>query len=241
MDATADAASTAARTPAAVAPPRTVRSGVMEDRIREVEERSAWLEHRLAEAEEMLRTAFGRIEQLEAEVKRIAERPAAASLFASLHETAWHHIASYAAPPDVYNLCLSSVHFFHEVAISSSAPDAGKKQCGRLKRKLAAATSSSSNEKKNLFATNLLRTSLLSSLGHVLEQINCGITLEAVLKMGALPEGTALIAGSSMVAACLGKYDWKADVDVYCSAEGAPLVRSVRKYLYTILNITHTL
>ncbi len=49
----------------------------MEDRIREVEERSAWLEHRLSEAEEMLRTAFGRIEQLEAEVKRIAERPAA--------------------------------------------------------------------------------------------------------------------------------------------------------------------
>ena len=48
----------------------------MEDRIREVEERSAWLEHRLAEAEEMLRTAFGRIEQLEAELKR----PSAASL-----------------------------------------------------------------------------------------------------------------------------------------------------------------
>ena len=165
---------------------------------------------------------------------------ASASLFASLHETAWHHIASYAAPPDVYNLCLSSVHFFHEVAISSSA-DAEKKQCNvrRSKRKLAAATSSSSNEKKNLFATNLLRTSLLSSLGHVLEQINCGITLEAVLKMGALPEGTALIAGSSMVAACLGKYDWKGDVDVYCSAEGAPLVRSVRKYLYNSCHYSH--
>ena len=117
------------------------------------------------------------------------------------------------------------MYFFHEVEISSSAPDAGKKQCNarRSKRKLAAATSSSSNEKKNLLATNLLRTSLLSSLGRVLEQIKCGITLEAVLKMGALPEGSALIAGSSMVAACLGKYDWKGDVDVYCSAEGAPL------------------
>ena len=120
--------------------------------------------------------------------------------------------------------------------ISSSAPDAGKKQSNvrRSKRKLAAAASSSSNEKKNLIATNLLRTSLLSSLGRVLEQINCGITLEAVLKMGALPEGSALIAGSSMVAACLGKYDWKGDVDVYCSAEGAPLVRSVRKYLLEV-------
>jgi hypothetical protein len=168
---------------------------------------------------------------------------ASASLFASLHETAWHHIASYAAPPDVYNLCLSSVHFFHEVAISSSA-DAEKKQSNnvrRSKRKLAAATSSSSNEKKNLFATNLLRTSLLSSLGHVLEQINCGITLDAVLKMGALPEGTALIAGSSMVAACLGKHDWKGDVDVYCSAEGAPLVRSVRKYLYNYCHYSYSM
>jgi hypothetical protein len=162
---------------------------------------------------------------------------ASASLFASLHETAWHHIASYAAPPDVYNLCLSSVYFFHEVEISSSAPDAGKKQCNvrQSKRlKVAASSSSSSEEKKNLFATNLLRTSLLSSLGRVLEQINCGITLEAVLKMGALPEGSALIAGSSMVAACLGKYDWKGDVDVYCSAEGAPLVRSVRKYILEV-------
>jgi hypothetical protein len=135
-----------------------------------------------------------------------------ASLFASLHETAWHHIASYAAPPDVYNLCLSSVYFFHEVDISSTAPDAGKKQCNvrQSKRLKVAASSSSSNEKKNLFATTLLRTSLLSSLGR-------------------LPEGSALIAGSSMVAACLGKCDWKGDVDVYCSAEGAPLVRSVRQ------------
>ena len=46
-----------------------------DDRLREIEERSAWLEHRLAEAEEMLGAAFGRIELLEAEVKRIAERP----------------------------------------------------------------------------------------------------------------------------------------------------------------------
>ena len=115
--------------------------------------------------------------------------------------------------------------------ISSTAPDAGKKQCNvrQSKRLKVAASSSSSNEKKNLFATTLLRTSLLSSLGRVLEQINCGITLEAVLKMGALPEGSALIAGSSMVAACLGKYDWDGDVDVYCSAECAPLVRSVRQ------------
>ena len=150
---------------------------------------------------------------------------ASASLFASLPETAWHHIVTYAIPPDVYNLCLSSVHFFHEVSVSSA--DAAKKCSVRRIKRLAAA-SSSSDKKQNLLATNLLRTSLLSSLGHVLEVSETGITLDAVLKMGALPEGSALIAGSTIVAACLGKYDWKGDVDVYCSAEGAPHVRSVR-------------
>ena len=152
---------------------------------------------------------------------------ASASLFASLPETAWHHIVTYAIPPDVYNLCLSSVHFFHEVSVSSA--DAAKKCSVRRIKRLAAA-SSSSDKKQNLHATNLLRTSLLSSLGHVLEVSETGITLDAVLKMGALPEGSALIAGSTIVAACLGKYDWKGDVDVYCSAEGAPQVRSVRNY-----------
>ena len=54
--------------------------------------------------------------------------------------------------------------------------------------------------------------------------------------MGELPEGSALIAGSTIVAACLGK-DWSgghnsSDVDVYCSARAAPQVRSVRDTLY---------
>jgi len=150
-------------------------------------------------------------------------------VIASLPETAWHQIATYAIPPDVYNLCLSSVHFFHEVSVSSA--DAAKKCSVRRSKRLAAA-SSSSDKKQNLLATNLLCTSLLSSLGHVLEVSESGITLDAVLKMGALPE--ALIAGSTIVAACLGKYDWKGDVDVYCSAEGAPQVRSVRNYHFVI-------
>ena len=93
-----------------------------------------------------------------------------------------------------------------------------------------------SSEDKKVLATQLLRSSLLSSLGRVLEKSNSGITLEAVLKMGDLPEGSALIAGSTIVAACFGK-DWSdarwpdspGDVDVYCSAEAAPKVRSVRK------------
>ncbi len=132
------------------------------------------------------------------------------NLFSLLSDENWKTISAFAAPPDVYSLSLSSVHFFRE----------------------ATGTAASSEDKKVL-ATQLLRSSLLSSLGRVLEKSNSGITLEAVLKMGDLPEGSALIAGSTIVAACLGK-DWSkwpdsADVDVYCSATAAPQVRSVRK------------
>jgi hypothetical protein len=84
---------------------------------------------------------------------------------------------------------------------------------------------------ERVLATRLLRSSLLSSLGRVLGNSRSGITLDAALKMGELPEGSAVIAGSTIVAACLGK-DWsnwpRADVDVYCSAMAAPQVRSVR-------------
>ena len=47
-----------------------------------------------------------------------------------------------------------------------------------------------------------------------------------------------LIAGSTMIAACLGRYDWKGDVEVYYSAKGAPQVRSVRNYLLLSLIFT---
>ena len=184
---------------------------------------------------------------------------ASASLFALLPETTWYHIVTYAAPPDVYNLCLSSVHFFHEVSISSEPPSLSKKSfakaakhssCHQSKRLAgadiskalnkndAASSVSSSDEKQNLLATKLLHTSLISSLGHVLEKSKSGITLDAVLKMGELPEGSALIARSTVVAACLGRYHWKGDADVYCLAKGAPQVQSVRNYLLLSLIFT---
>jgi hypothetical protein len=138
-------------------------------------------------------------------------------LFASLSDENWKIISSFAAPPDIYNLSLSSVHFFREATVTNASEENN--------------AASSPNEKKVL-ATQLLRASLLSSLGRVLQNSGSGITLDSVLKMGELPEGSALIAGSSIVAACLGK-DWskwpdKSDVDVYCSARAAPQVRSVR-------------
>lgn len=170
-----------------------------------------------------------------------------ANLFASLSDENWKMISSFASPPDVYNLSLSSIHFFQEVstdkptsssANSSSANAAAKStKTGRRSKRLAAAaseknTASSSNDDKKVLATSLLRASLLSSLGRVLENSKSGITLDAALKMGKFPEGSCCIAGSSIVAACLGK-DWSksrnsSDVDVYCSARAAPEIRSVR-------------
>lgn len=142
------------------------------------------------------------------------------NLFASLSDQNWNIISSFAAPPDVYSLSLSSVHFFRE-ATDTATPDSDNKNAA------------SAAKDKKVLATQLLRSSLMSSLGRVLEKSSSGITFDAVLKMGELPEGSALIAGSTIVAACLGK-DWSnwpdsADVDVYCSAGAAPQVRSVRK------------
>lgn len=55
------------------------------------------------------------------------------------------------------------------------------------------------------------------------------------MKMGELAEGSVLIAGSTLVAAVLGKDFDSSDVDVYCSAKAAPEVRSVRHTLDFLL------
>ncbi|KAL7541679.1 hypothetical protein ACHAXR_011125 [Thalassiosira sp. AJA248-18] len=130
-------------------------------------------------------------------------------VLASVPEVTWLLVASFAAPPDVYNLALSSKHFH---TASSSVANGGSKRPTR---------SAAAKPPPPVLATRLLRQSLLSSLGRVLEHSKSGITLEAAL---ALPEG-GLIAGSTMVQACLGRWN-NSDVDVYCSAKAAPQVRS---------------
>ena len=143
--------------------------------------------------------------------------------FATLSDEIWNMISSFAAPPDVYSLALSSVHFFHEVSDVVVVEEAASMEAAGAERNALL------SDDKKVLATQLLRTSLLSSLEKVLEKSETRITLDALFKMGELPEGSALIAGSTMVAACLGK-DWgpNTDVDVYCSAVAAPQVRSVR-------------
>eukprot|EP00985_Skeletonema_marinoi_P005743 scaffold2491_cov127-Skeletonema_marinoi.AAC.7 len=89
------------------------------------------------------------------------------NLFASLSDENWKIISSFAAPPDIYNLSLSSVHFFREATVTTASENSA---------------ASSSNDRKVL-ATQLLRSSLLSSLGRVLENSGSGITLDSVLKM----------------------------------------------------------
>jgi len=148
------------------------------------------------------------------------------NLFATLSDENWNLISSFAAPPDVYNLALSSVHFFHEVSSCSVNKSLSSNNTVRRSRRVAeaAAPADTKNDDKKVLATQLLRTSLLSSLEKVLDKSDTRITLDALSK---IPEGSALIAGSTMVAACLGR-DWSGDIDVYCSAAAAPQVRSVR-------------
>ena len=79
-------------------------------------------------------------------------------------------------------------------------------------------------------ASTLLNESLRVSLGRVLQHSKSGITLESALSLSDLPEGSAVIAGSTIVQACLGEL-WGGcggcDVDVFCTAKDAPKVRSV--------------
>jgi hypothetical protein len=93
--------------------------------------------------------------------------------------------------------------------------------------------SSKLGDSSSVLATSLLRSSLLSSLERVLKQSQSGITLQSAISMGELlPDGSAIIAGSTIVQACLGQV-WKGsygtppDVDIFCSAKAAPQVRSV--------------
>lgn len=75
-------------------------------------------------------------------------------------------------------------------------------------------------------ASKMLRESLLVSLERVLKNSESGITLESALALADLPEGSAVIAGSTIVQTCLGEL-WGGDVDVFCTAKAAPDVRSV--------------
>lgn len=89
-------------------------------------------------------------------------------------------------------------------------------------------------------ASTLLHDSLLSSLGRVLQYSESGITLDSALALADLPTGgEAIIAGSTIAQACLGEL-WgeekygktkPSDVDVYCTAKAAPLVRSVSRLM----------
>lgn len=171
----------------------------------------------------------------------------ATSIFGTIPDVSWEAVAAFAAPPDVYHLCLSSAHFHTDPAV---AADAGKKMSGSAdtkkksggksnKMKARVTTAAASNNQPSLLATRLLRKSLLSSLGRVLDKSESGITLQSALEMSSLPERSAIIAGSTMAATVLGEV-WsgassytssKQDVDIFCTAKAAPQVRSVSSVL----------
>lgn len=124
----------------------------------------------------------------------------------------------------MYNLALSSKRFFTDASEAEAADGAAAEAPSASPTERLGSSSSAP-------ATRMLRHSLLSSLGRVLEHSRSGITLESALALGNLPEGSALIAGSTIVQTCLGVL-WEGnrhspvDVDVFCSAKAAPKVRS---------------
>jgi len=169
-------------------------------------------------------------------------------MFISVPQTCWELIASFATPPSVYNLALSSKHFFNPMTVDAAPatkPAAAKATRRSTRIRGNAKSGDTASSTNPLLATHLLRCSLLSSLGRVLEHSESGVTLESAMALGDLPDGSALIAGSSIVQACLGVL-WKnkyspADVDIFCTAKAAPDVRSVSTIwrVYILLNVTH--
>ena len=96
------------------------------------------------------------------------------SLFASVPEVCWELVSSLAAPPDVYNLCLSSKHFHTRPDTDTSEGSPVNK---RPRRAAAAKAKAKMDDTTPVLATRLLRESLLSSLGRVLKYSESGITL----------------------------------------------------------------
>ena len=169
------------------------------------------------------------------------------SLFATIPEVCWEAVSAFASPPDVYQLCLSSAHF-HTDPVRSNGKKNGNASGNTKKKSRSNNKPSSANVKSDaVLATRLLRSSLLSSLGRVLEKSESGITLKSALEMANLPEGSAIIAGSTVAATVLGEVwgvdSWSMpDVDIFCTAKAAPQVRSVIfiiKYVVRILLWAH--
>ena len=92
------------------------------------------------------------------------------SLFALVPEVCWELVSSLAAPPDVYNLCLSSKHFH-------TRPDTSGVSPANKRHRRAAAAKSKVDNTTPVLATRLLRSSLLSSLGRVLAHTESSITI----------------------------------------------------------------
>ncbi|EJK62973.1 hypothetical protein THAOC_16396 [Thalassiosira oceanica] len=166
-------------------------------------------------------------------------------LLGTVPDCAWENVASFAAPSDCYNIALASKRFFRPVSSSPPAPSQGGQKPRRKSKRLKSAGGSP----PLLLATRMLRVSLEHNLERVLEHSRSGITLESLKKLGELPEGSAVIAGSTMVQACLGVLwgeggektyrDGKSDVDIFCSAKAAPAVRSRQDVVTVDTNIHH--
>ncbi|EJK56917.1 hypothetical protein THAOC_23100 [Thalassiosira oceanica] len=154
-------------------------------------------------------------------------------LLGTVPDCAWENVSSFAAPCDCYNIALASKRFFRPVSISSDAPE---RRGGQKPRRKSKRQKPAGGAPPLLLATRMLRVSLEHNLERVLEHSRSGITLESLKKLGELPDGSAVIAGSTMVQACLGVLwgeggektfrDGKSDVDIFCSAKAAPAVRS---------------
>lgn len=134
------------------------------------------------------------------------------SLLVAYPDELWLAIAAFLPPPDAYNLCLTSRRFH-----APSAACAGEK---RAKNDLVG------GQTGPVLAKLLMRAALLASIRRVLPECT-GTGSFSPETLANFPTDSVVLSGSVMVRACLGE-SWDCnDVDLYCTVDSAPAVRSM--------------
>jgi hypothetical protein len=148
-------------------------------------------------------------------------------LITSLPDSVLVNIASYSAPPDIYNLS-QTCKDFHKPSTELST-----RHILSPKKVFTPLEDDSHNDAVTNIASKLLNESLLQGLVRVLERSNASISIDQVkkfvkLQMDEMNQGRkVLLSGSAVVQAATGKRFDNYDLDIYCTKKSVPALRAL--------------
>lgn len=142
----------------------------------------------------------------------------------------WYKISSYCTPVDIQNLCLTNDRFHNKTYLESpSSCNFGINVLHDTThyKSLSHALLSKTllNNLARVLQNNTCHPHIVSTSGPPYNE-HCEVISSFIEMTNNLPRRSVVISGSSMVQTILG-LDWKdSDVDIYCTAESATVVRS---------------